>query len=165
MYGCEIWTLKKAERWGIDAFELWCCRRLFESPLDCKEIQPVHPKGYQSWVFIGRTDAEAETNTLGTWCEESTHWKRSWCWERLKAGGEGDDRGWDGWMSSLTQWIWVRVSSGCWGRTGKPGMVQSMGSEKVWNDWATELKGTSQDHRYDKAIRVYSSNPLPLPFF
>ena len=64
MYGCESWTIKKAERRRIDAFELWCWRRLFESPLDCKEIQPVHPKGDQSWVFIGRTDVEAETPIL-----------------------------------------------------------------------------------------------------
>ena len=61
MYGCQNWIIKKAEHRRIDAFELWCCRRLFESPLDCKEIQPVHPKGDQSWVFIGRTDVEAET--------------------------------------------------------------------------------------------------------
>ena len=64
MYGCESWTIKKAERRRIDAFELWCWRRLFESPLDCKEIQPVHPKGDQSWVFIGRTEVEAETPKL-----------------------------------------------------------------------------------------------------
>ena len=63
MYGCESWTIKKAEGQRIDAFELWCWRRL-ESPLDCKEIQPVHPKGDQSWVFIGRTDVEAETPIL-----------------------------------------------------------------------------------------------------
>ena len=71
-----------------------------ESPLDCKKIQPVHPKGNQSWIFTGRTDAEAEFPIL---CEELTHWKRPWSWERLKAGGEGDDRVWDGWMASLTQ--------------------------------------------------------------
>ena len=64
MYGCESWTVKKAERQGIDDFELWCWRRLFSSPLDCKEIQPVHPKGDQSWVFIGRNDAKAETPVL-----------------------------------------------------------------------------------------------------
>ena len=76
MYGCESWTVKKAECQRIDASELWCWRRLL-SPLDCKEIQPVHPKGDQSWVFIGRTDAEAETlNTLATSCEELTYWKR-----------------------------------------------------------------------------------------
>ena len=65
MYGCENWTIKKAEHWRIDAFELWCWRRLFESPLDCKEIQSVNPKGNQSWIFIGKTDAEAETPILG----------------------------------------------------------------------------------------------------
>ena len=86
--------------------------KTLESPLDCKEIQPVYPKGDQSWVFIGRTDVEAwNSNTLATWCEELTHLKRPWCWERLKAGGEGDDRGWDGWMASLTQWTWVWVNS------------------------------------------------------
>ena len=76
MYECESWTVKKAECRRIDAFELWFWRRL-ESPLNCKEIQPVHPEGDQSWVFIGRTNAEAETpNSLTTSCEELTHWKR-----------------------------------------------------------------------------------------
>ena len=78
-------------------------------------------------------------NTLATWCEELTHWKRPWCWKRLKNGEEGDDRGWDGWMASLTQWTWVWVSSGSWWWTGKPGTLQSMGSQRVWHDWATEL--------------------------
>ena len=66
------------------------------TPLDCKEIQPVHPKGDQSWVFIGRTDAEANSSTLAISCEELTHWKRPWCWEELRAGGDGNGRGWDG---------------------------------------------------------------------
>ena len=110
-----------------------------EGPLGCKEIQPVHPEGDQSWVFIGRTDAEAETDTLSTWCEELTHWKRLWCWERLKAGGEGDDRGWDGWMASPTWWTWVWVNSESWWWTGKPGVLQSMGSMgSQLRDW-TEL--------------------------
>ena len=114
----------------------------FESPLDCTEIQPVNPKGNQSWIFIERTDAEAETpNTLATWWE-LTHWKRPWCWARLKAGEEGYDRGWDGWMASLTRWTWVWASSGSWWRTGKPGMLQSMGLQKVGHDWVTELIGT-----------------------
>ena len=82
--------------------------KTLESTLDCKEIQPVHPKGDQSWVFIRRTDVEAEIpNTLATWCQELSHLKRPWCWERLGAGGEGDDRRWDGWMASLTWWTWV----------------------------------------------------------
>ena len=96
-----------------------------ECPLDCKEIQPIQPKGHQSWVFIGRTDVEGETPILlATWCEELTHWKRPWCWERLRAGGEGDFRGWDGWMASPTQWTWVWVHSGIWWWTGRPGLLR-----------------------------------------
>ena len=79
------------------------------------------------------------SNFLATWCEKSTHWKRSWCWERLKVGGEGDDRGWDGWMASPTQWTWVSVGSGGWWWTGKPGMLWSMGSQRIELDWMTEL--------------------------
>ena len=118
-----------------------------ESPLDCKEIKLDHPKGNQSWIFIGRTEAEAEyvgcwswsCNTSATWCKEPTHWKRPWCWERLKVGGEWDDRGWNGWMVSLSWWTWVWASSGSWWWTGKPGMLQSMGSQRVGQDWATEM--------------------------
>ena len=114
--------------------------KTLESPLDCEEIQPVHPKGDQSWIFVGRTDAEAETpNTLAIWCEELTYLRRPWCWERLKAGGEGGNRGWDGWVVSPTWWTWVWASSRSWGWTGKPGMLQSMGSQRVGHNWATEL--------------------------
>ena len=79
------------------------------------------------------------SNTLDIWCEGQTHWKRPWCWERLRAGGEGDDREWDGWMASPTQWTWVWTSSGSWWRTGMPGILQSMESQRVRHDWATEL--------------------------
>ena len=79
------------------------------------------------------------SNTLATWCEEPTYWKRLWCWERLKAKGEGEDRGWDGWMASPTQWTWVWVTSGSWWWTGRPGVLQSIGSQRVRHDWATEL--------------------------
>ena len=79
-------------------------RSTFTHCHDCKEIQPVHPKVDQSWVFIGRIDVETETNSLAAWCKELTHLKRPWCWEGLRAGGEGDDREWDGWLTSLTQW-------------------------------------------------------------
>ena len=81
------------------------------------------------------------SNMLATWCEELTHWKRPWCWERLRTGGEGDDRGWDGWMASLTRWTWVWVNSERWWWTGRPGMLQYMGSAKSHtqlSDW-TEL--------------------------
>ena len=105
MYGCESWTTKKAEWWRTDAFELWCWRRLLRISWTARRSNKSILKD-QSWIFIGRTDVEAETststsNTLATWCTELTHLKRPWCWERLKAGGEGDDRGWDGWMYHL----------------------------------------------------------------
>ena len=123
MYGCEIWPIKKAECWRTDAFELWHWKRLLCS-FDSKQIKPINPKENQSWLFIGRTDAEAETpNTLATWCEKLTPWKRHWCWERLKVGGEGDDRGWDVWMASPTWWTWVWTSSRSWCRTGMPGVL------------------------------------------
>ena len=79
------------------------------------------------------------SNTLASWREKLTHWKRPWCWERLKAGGEGNDSGWDGWMASPTQWTWVWVNSGSWWCARKPGMLQSMGSQRVGHDWVTEL--------------------------
>ena len=82
------------------------------------------------------------SNTWATWCEELTHLKRPWCWERLRAGGEGDDRGWNGWMASLTQWTWVWVDSESWWWTGRPGVLRFMGSQRVGHDWATELNWT-----------------------
>ena len=113
MYGCES-SLHYKVSWAPKRWCFWTVglEKTLERPLDRKEIQPVHPKGHQSRIFIGGTDAEAATNTLATWCEKLTHWKRTWCWERLKAGGEGDDRGWDGWMASPTRWTWVWASSG-----------------------------------------------------
>ena len=81
-----------------------------------------------------------EEHTLATWWDELTHLKRPWCWERLKARGEGDDRGWDGWTTSPTQWTWVWVNSGSWWWTGRPGVLQSVGLQRVGHDW-TELMG------------------------
>ena len=110
--------------------------------MDCKEIQPVHPKGDQSWVFIGRTDTEAEAPIL--WPPHAKSWligKRPWCWEGLWAGGEGDNRGWDGWMASPTRWTWVWVNSRSWWWTGRPGVLPSWG-RRVGHDWATELNWT-----------------------
>ena len=117
--------------------------KTLESPLGYTEIQPVHLKGNKSWMFIGRTDAEAgNSNTLGTWCEDLTHWRGPWCWERLMAGGEGDDRGWDGWMASLIQWAWVWVISRSSWWTERPGMLQSMGLQRVRQFSSTELNWT-----------------------
>ena len=128
----------------------WCfwavvLEKTFESPLNCKEIQKVHPKGNQSRLFIGRTGAEAETPIL--WPPDRKNQvigQDPGCWERLKAGGEGDDRGWHGWMASLTQWTWVWVSSKSWCCTRKPGVLQSMGSQRIRHDWATEVNWTEQ---------------------
>ena len=141
-----MWELDYKESWVPENWCFWTVvlEKTIESPLDCKDIQPVHPKGNQSWIFIRRTDAEAETNTLATWCKELTHWKRPWCWERLKAGGEGDERGWDGWMASPTQWAWVWVNFGSWWWTGRPGMLRFMGSQSVGHDWATKLNWTEE---------------------
>ena len=122
MYRFESWTIKKAERQRIDAFELWCWRRL-KSPLDCKEIHPVHPKGNLLNIHWKDWRWSWNSTTLAPWCKELTRLKRPWSWERLKAEGEGDNRGWDGWMASLTQWTWVWVSSRSWWRTGKAGVL------------------------------------------
>ena len=116
--------------------------KILESALDYNEFQPVHPNENQSWVSIGRTDVEGETPKL--WPPDAKNWhlKRPWCWERLKAGGEGDDRAWDNCMASPTQWTWVWVSFGSLWWTGRPDMLQSIGSQRVRHDWATELNWT-----------------------
>ena len=139
IYGCESWTIKKVQCWRIDAFELWCWRRLWESlglqgdptsPSWRKSVLNIH---WKDWCWSWNS------NTLATWSKEVTHWKRPWCWERLKVGGGGDDRGWDGCLASLTRWTWVWKSSRSWWWTGKPGMLQSMQLKRVGHDWETEL--------------------------
>ena len=131
MYGCESWTIKKAECQRIDAFELWCWRILLRVPWTARRsVLNIH---WNDWCWSWNS------NTLATWCEELTHLKWPWCWERLKAGGEGDDRGWDGWMASPAQWTWVWASNGSWWQTGRPGMLQTMGLQRVRHDWRTEL--------------------------
>ena len=114
--------------------------KTLESSLDCKEIQPVNPKGNPSWNFHWKEYCWSwNSNTLATWWEDLTRLKRSWCWERLKSGGEGDDRGWDGWMASPTPWTWVWVSSGSWWWTGNPDMLSPRGCKKSdtteWLNW------------------------------
>ena len=129
MYGCESWTIQKAKHWRIDAFELRCWRRL-ESPLDCKEIQPVHPKGSQSWFSLERLMLKLKLQYVGHLLQRTDSFQRSWCWERLKVGGEGDKRGWDGWMASPTQWAWVWVNSGSWRWTGRPACCSPWGRKE-----------------------------------
>ena len=126
MYECESWTIKKAEHRRIDAFELWCWRRLLRVPWTARRSNQSILKEISHWKDWCWS---CSSNTLATWCEELTHLKRPWCWQRLKAGGEGDDRGWDGWMALLTRWTWVWASSGNWWWTGEPGVLPSMMSQ------------------------------------
>ena len=111
MYGCEAWTKKKAESQRIDVFEVWCWRRLLRIPWTAKKSNQSILKEISPEYSLEGLMLKLKLHTLATWCKELTHWKRPWCWERLKAGREEDDRGWDGWMASQTQWTWVWVSS------------------------------------------------------
>ena len=129
IYGCESWTIKKAEHRRIDAFKLWYWRRFLRVPwtvrrskqLIVKEIKPEY--SLKNWCW--------SSTTLATWWEQLTHWKRHRFWERLRAGGEGGNRGWDGWMAPSAQWTWVWANPRRYWRTGKPGVLQSTGSQRV----------------------------------
>ena len=153
MFGCESWTIKKAECWRIDAFELWCWRRLLRVPWTArrsnqsiiKEITwNIHWKDCcSSWNF----------NTLATWCEDLTHWKRPRCWRRLKARGEGDNKGWDGWMASLTLWTWVWARSGSWWWTGKRGMFSPWGCKEL--DMTEQLNWAQYRKFFLSVVHVY----------
>ena len=126
-----MWELHHKESWMLKNWYFWTVvlEKTVESPLDCKEIQPVHPKGDQDWIFIGRTDSEAE-NTLATWRKVPAHWKRPYCWERLRTKGKGGKRGRGGWMASPTQWTWAEPGCGRqWGRE-KPGVLQLVGLQR-----------------------------------
>ena len=138
MFGFESWTIKKAEHRRIDAFELWCWRRLLRTSLTARRSNQSILKEISPECSLEGMMLMLKLHTLATWYEELTHWKRPWCWERLKVGGEGNERWWDGWMTSPTQWTWVWTNSGALRRTGKPGMLQPMGSQRVRHNWATE---------------------------
>ena len=139
MYGCESWTLKKAECWRIDVFELWCWRRL-ESPLACKEFQPVHSEGDQPWGFFGRNDAKAKAPVL--WPPHAKSWLigkdsdagRDWGQRRR---GRQRMR----WLDDITDLMDVSLSE-LPDEQGGPGMLRFMGSQRVGHDWATEMKWT-----------------------
>ena len=139
MYGYESWTKRKLNDEelillycgvGEDSWESLGLQGDSTSPSYRKSALNIH---WKDWCWSWNS------NTLATWWEELTHWKRPWCWERLKAGGEGADRGWDGWMASPSQWTWVWAGSRSWWRTGKPDVLQSMGSQRVGHYLATEL--------------------------
>ena len=135
-----MWELDCEEGWAPKNWCFWTVvlEKTLESPLDCKEIQQVHSEGDQSWLFFGRNDAKAETPVL--WPSHMKSWLigkdsdagRDWGQEK------GTDRGWDGWMTSPTWWTWVWVNSESWWWTGRPGMLQFMGLQRVGHNWVTE---------------------------
>ena len=136
-----MWELDYKESWVLKNWCFWTVvlEKTLESPLDCKEIQPIHPKEDQSWVYTGRTDVEADAPIL--WPPDAKSWL---IWKDPDAGKdwgqeEKGKRGWDGWMASPTQWTWVWVNSRSWWWTGRPGVLQFMWSQRVRHDWATEL--------------------------
>ena len=139
MYGCE---LDPQEGWvpRTDAFKLWCWRRLLRVPWTARRsnqsiLKEISPE-YSLEGLMLKLKLQYFANT---WCKELTHLKRPWCLERLKVEEEGDDRGWEGWMASPTKWTWVWINSGSWWWTGRPGVLQSMGSQSAGHNWATEL--------------------------
>ena len=141
MYQCESWTIKKVEHQRIDALALYCWRRLLEITWTARRsnqstLKKISPEfHWKDWCWSWNS------NPLATWCKELAHWKRPWYWDSLKVGGEGDNREWDGWMASLTQWTWIWVSSRSWWWTEKPGVLQSMGSQsRAWlSDWTVPI--------------------------
>ena len=141
MYGCESWTVKKAECCRIDVFELWCWRRLLRVPWTARRSNQSILKEISPVCSLEGLMLKLNSNTLATSCELLTYWERPWCWEGLKAGGEGDSRGWDGWMASPTWRTWVWVNS------KRPGVLLFLGSQRVGHDWATELNWTELNWR------------------
>ena len=133
MYGCESWTIKEAEHQRTDAFELWCWRRFLRVPWFARRANQSILKEISPGCSLEGLMLKLKLHYLATWCEELTHLKRPWCWERWKAG-DGDDRGWDGWMASPTPWTWIWVDSGTWWWTGRPGMLLFRGLQRVGHD-------------------------------
>ena len=130
IYGCESWTVKKAECQRIDTFELWCWRLLRVPRTARRSNQSILNAQWEDWCW--------SSSILVTWCEQMTHWKSPWCWERLSAEGEKSIRGWVGWMASQMQRTRTWANFRRWWGTGRPGELQSMGSQRVGYDWATE---------------------------
>ena len=143
MYGYESWTVKKAECQKIDVFELLCWRRLLRDPWTARRSNQSILKEISPGCSLDGLMLKLKLHYLATSCEELTHWKRPWCWERVRAGGEGDDGGWDGWMASLTQWTWVWVDTGSWWHQGGLACCGSWGCKELntteWLNW-TELR-------------------------
>ena len=139
MYGCESWTIKKAEHRRIGAFELWCWRRLLRVPWTARRSNQSILKEISPGCSLERLMLRLKLQYFGYLMRRADSLEKPWCWERLRAGEEGDDRGWDGWMASPTQWTWVWINSRSWWWSGRPGMLRSMGSQRVRHVCVTEL--------------------------
>ena len=136
-----MWELDYKQSWAPKNWYFWTVvlEKTPESPLDCKEIHPVHPKGNQSSMFLEGLMLKLKLQYLGHLIQRADSFEKTWCWARLRAEGEGEDRGWDGWMASPNRWAWIWLNSGSWWWTGRPGVLQFMGLQRVGHDWATEL--------------------------
>ena len=139
MYACESWTVKKAEHRRIDAFELWCWRRLLRVPWTARRSSQSILKEVSPECSLEGLMLKLKLQYFGHLMRRTNSLEKTLMLGMIEGGREGDNRGWDGWMASLTQWTWIWVSSGSWWWTGKPGMLQSMGSQRVRHGWATEL--------------------------
>ena len=142
MYGCESWTIKKAERWRIDAFELWCWRRLLRVSWAARRSNQSILKEISPGCSLEVLMLKLKLQYFGHLMRRADSLEKTLMLERLRAGGEGEDRGWGGWMASLTQWAWVWVDSGNWWWTGRTGMLWFMGSQRFGHNWVTELNWT-----------------------
>ena len=143
VYGCESWTIKKAEHRRIDAFELWCWRRLLRVPCTARRSNLSILNEINPACSMERLMLKLKLQYFGHLMRRADSFERAWCWKRLKAGKKGDDRGWDGWMASPTQWTWVWVDSGSWWWKGRLGVLQFVGLQRVGHDWVTELNWTA----------------------
>ena len=139
MYGCESWTIKKAECQRIDAFELWCWRRLLRVPWTARKSNQSIPKEISPEYSLEGLKLMLKLQYFGHLMLITDSLEKTLMLERLKAEGERDNRGWDGWMASLTRWTWIWVNSRSWRWTGRPGVLQSMGSQRVGHNWENEL--------------------------
>ena len=137
MYGCENWTINKAESQRIDAFELWCWKRLLRVPWTARRFNQSILKEINPEYSVKGLLLKLKLQYFGHLMQRAYSLEKTLMLEKLKAGGKGDDRGWDGWMASPTRWIWVWASSVSWWWTRKPGVLHSLGSKRVGHDWAT----------------------------
>ena len=142
MYGCESWGIKKSEQQRIDAFELWCWRKLLRVPWTARRFIKSILKEISPERSLEGLTLKLKLQYFGHLMQRADSLKKPWYLERLRAGGEGDDRGWAGLMASLTQWTWVCINSGSWWWTGRPDVLRFMGSQRVGHDWVTELNWT-----------------------